>query len=30
MPTVSTRDNTSLFYKDWGSGAPVVSATRGR
>lgn len=24
MPTFTTRDNTALFYKDWGSGLPVV------
>jgi len=24
MPTITTRDGTSLFYKDWGSGKPVV------
>jgi non-heme chloroperoxidase len=24
MPTITTADGTSLFYKDWGSGRPVV------
>jgi non-heme chloroperoxidase len=24
MPTLTTRDGTALFYKDWGSGPPVV------
>jgi non-heme chloroperoxidase len=24
MPTVTTNDGTSLFYKDWGNGRPVV------
>jgi non-heme chloroperoxidase len=24
MPTVTTRDNTHIFYKDWGSGPPIM------
>ena len=24
MPTITTRDGTNIFYKDWGSGEPIV------
>ncbi len=24
MPTIKTRDGTAIYYRDWGSGPPIV------
>ena len=30
MTTITTKDGTSMFYKDWSRGSPSSSATAGR
>ena len=30
MPTVTTKDGVEIFYKDWGSGTPIVFSHGGR
>ena len=30
MPTITTKDETQIYYKDWGTGSQLFSVTGGR